>query len=338
MANRILPTLAVGLGMLASSIGCAGGGSPAEPFAPDANVAPGTMLSGVVVDQFSGSPLSGLGVTFGARSATTGTDGRFLIQGPQVSAPSALRLEGASIVERSTFARSGDAVWQVLPEEFDLEAFDDLARERGRTVRWGQTPTVYIDTRPHHFDGTSLGNWINETAALLPAAIEAWTGGRISTSPISTSAPPTDLKPGTIVIRFDEDADIYPGPKVAGLARIALNSRDEISAAVIRLRFSRLTGQAGVLARRAVLIHEVGHALGLGHMDRSTRSVMEGVIRTPEMTEFDRRAGTLLYGRAPGNQSLDRDTREAPMASLASSAVSTVETVESPHCEVELSL
>ena len=43
-------------------------------------------------------------------------------------------------------------------------------------------------------------------------------------------------------------------------------------------------------------------------MDGATASMMAGIVRTPELTAFDRAAGALLYSRLPGTRADDRES------------------------------
>ena len=59
--------------------------------------------------------------------------------------------------------------------------------------------------------------------------------------------------------------------------------------------------------RYAVLAHEIGHGMGMGHMNGSTSSIMQPTISTSDLTTFDRRTGDIVYSRSPGNSSPDID-------------------------------
>ena len=92
-----------------------------------------------------------------------------------------------------------------------------------------------------------------------------------------------------------------------------------IAAAIVWLRFERFSGPANAGIRRAVLCHELGHALGMGHMDGGTSSIMTPSVSASTLTSFDQDAGLLLYTRSPGNTSPDIDNAATFRGSLVPS-------------------
>jgi hypothetical protein len=193
-----------------------------------------------------------------------------------------------------------------------MAAFDDLAREYDRhTIRWVGAPTIYVDTRPEGFEaGPELDRWISEVQVQAAAYVSDWTGDRIrATDVILTSRPPQDLTPGTIVIHFSENAADYSNQPYIGRARMSWSSDGTMNAAGVWLRYERYSGAGYAAKRQGILGHELGHAMGYGHMTTGTLSFMEPSLGSKtSLTAFDRQAAALLYGRAPSNTSQDNDS------------------------------
>lgn len=271
------------------------------------------LLSGRLLDQFGGGGVAGLTVEFSGKTATTDAVGAFKITGSPTSSSSQLTLSGSGIHRRLTYATSGDAAWSVVPSSFDMKAFDDLARQDfgTSTVRWVTAPTVYVDTNPLGFTGgTELQTWISEVQTQVAEFVSKWTGKTISPADvIVTSRPPKDYTSGTIVIHFSEESSDYGNTSSIGYARLKWNSDRSIYSAGIWLRYVKYSGSGGASKRRGILGHELGHAMGLGHMDGSSQvSLMSPSLGSKtDLSPYDNLAASLLYGRRPGNISLDTD-------------------------------
>jgi hypothetical protein len=293
-------------------IGCSGAGSggPAGLEAltsQDGGAVVG--LQGQVVDHETRAALAGVQVS--GDGATTWTDqaGRFRLT---VAPDAELTFSGAGHYDRITVAKGVSATYSLVPRSFDMTAFNDVARDHSAgTLRWTSAPTLYVDVRGHSFaPGQSVpAAWVDQVAAQAPGFVASWTGGMLATRSVTVgSAPPPAGTPGVIVIAFDEDPAHYPNATAAGSAVASWDAQGVIRYATVRLRFSRLTGDAAAFSRQAVIGHELGHALGLAHMDGGVPSMMAAIIRTPELTAFDRAAGRLLYDRRPGNRADDRES------------------------------
>lgn len=261
------------------------------------------------MDQFTGAGMAGLTVAFAGATGVTDATGSFSVPGQSSSSLQPLDVSGGSIHRRRTFARSGNASWDVIPGGFDMTAFNDLAREyEPRTIRWTSAPNVYIDITAHNFPGGGAvvpGNWVTEIENAVAARMAEWSDGAIVPGSVTVgSSPPPEGTPGTLVIQFDEDAARYPSTRTVGLARTYWSGSRAISSARIWLRFSALS-DAGT--RRAVFTHELGHTMGMGHMNGSTASIMTPVVSSSSLTGFDLAAGDFVYGRSPGNSNPDTD-------------------------------
>jgi hypothetical protein len=257
-------------------------------------------------------------------SSWTDGGGRFAL----VAAEGAeLTFSGAGYYDRLSLLEGVSGSFAIVPRTFDMSAFNDVARDYSSgTVRWLSSPDVYIDARAHDFgSGQSVpAAWVEQVASLAPQFLSRWTGGALSARSVTIgTVPPAPGTPGTLVISFDEDASRYPSAASGGVTVASWETGGAIRNATVRLRYSGLTGDAAALSRQAVLGHEIGHAVGLAHMDGATSSMMAAVIRTPELTAFDLAAGALLYDRRPGTRADDREAASGVRAALASSAVVT---------------
>ncbi|HJU86265.1 MAG TPA: hypothetical protein VJ788_02725 [Gemmatimonadota bacterium] len=291
---------------------------PPSPPPPSGSVA----LAGRVVDQFGGNGVAGVTVRFAGQTVTTDGSGAFSVPGDPSGSLRDLALSGPHVHSRVTFARGQDTQWRIVPESFDMASFNDVAREyEPRTIRWMQSPSIYIDTRPEGFaGGLELERWISEVRSDAPAFVSDWTGGMVDPGSVTVgNSPPPEGTPGTIVIRFSENDQRYSGPNTVGMARTFWSGDRSISSAAIWLRFERYSGPSQTNLRRAVLGHELGHAIGMGHMNGSTPSIMTPSVSSPSLTGFDGDAGLLLYTRSPGNTSPDVDSQATYRGSLTPS-------------------
>lgn len=290
---------------------------------PSTSPSPSVLLSGKLVDQFGGQTLSGISVQFAGQTATTDASGSFTIAGEPVSTVRELTLSGSGVYRRQTYAKTGDTQWRVVPSSFNMSAYNDVARDEWgtETIRWVSRPTVYVDTRPEGFEGgAELQQWISEVQSQAAAFVSKWSGATISPADvIVTSNPPRDYTAGTIVIHFSEENSRYGNSSTTiGYARVSWSGAGSISGAAVWLRYVRYSGTSGASKRTGILGHELGHAMGMGHMSGTTASFMAPSIGSnTDLSAFDRQAALLLYTRAPGNTSPDTDSSDGFTGSLS---------------------
>lgn len=253
----------------------------------------GVALEGHVVDQFTGAGVDGVAITFEGTPASSGIDGSFSVPGGTSADLRTLIFRGPMIYTRITFARSGDSLWRVVSRDFNMVAYRLMVRGRWDvTTRWVTDPHVYINT------GTASESWVEEARGAVADIISEWSNGEITAASVTVgSDPPENSAPGTIVIHFGNDLDNWAN----GSATNEVGEDWSIVSSVIELN-SDFDGH-----RRGLLAHELGHALGMGHLENPS-SVMSGrEIWTSSLTDFDRQAGSILYSRSPGNKAMDTD-------------------------------
>lgn len=323
-AATLRVTSGAGQGNVRATIEIAGSSPPPSAPPPPPPPPPPTSiaLQGRIVDQFTGSGMSGLTVAFAGATAVTDATGQFAVPGQPSSSLRSLELSGASIHRRRTFARTGGSSWEAIPTGFSMSAFDDLAREyEPRTIRWTSPPSVYIDVTAHGFtDGSTTvpGAWVSEIQGAVAARMSQWSDGAINPASVTVgTAPPPEGTPGTLVIEFDEDPGRYTSSRTVGLARTYWSGNRAISSARIWLRFAAI-GDA--TTRLAIFAHELGHSMGMGHMNGSTASIMTPVVSSAGLTPFDLDAGEIVYSRSPGNTSPDSDDANTFTGQLAPAA------------------
>lgn len=282
-------------------------------------------LAGQLVDQFDGQGLGGLSVQYDGRTATTDAAGYFTIPGDATSNLQQLTISGSGVYKRITYATSGDTRWYVAPAQFDMSAFNDVARDEfgPGTVRWVSAPKVYIDSRPEGFTSDELSTWIAEVKAQVPAFLADWTAEEISAASITvTSSPPSDFTDGTIVIHFSENDADYNNTASIGYARLRYGTNGAIDSAAIWLRYLGYSGPTKAGKRQGILGHELGHAIGLGHMSSETESLMEPSIGSKTgLLAFDFQAASFHYTRSPENTAPDTDDPGSYDGGLAPAAM-----------------
>lgn len=286
-------------------------------------------LAGQLVDQFGGQGLAGLTVQYDGKTTTTDASGRFSILGTAYSTLKQLTVSGPGVYQRLTYARTGDALWRVVPGSFNMTAYNDIARDEfgPSTVRWVVAPTVYIDTRPEGFTSAEMSTWISEVQAQVPSFVSKWTGTQMSPAAvIVTSSPPNDFTAGTIVIHFSDNSADYGGSSTPiGYARLSYSSSGSMNSSAVWLRYNRYPGSTGANKRKGILGHELGHATGMGHMSTGTASFMAPSIGSnTDLSAFDVQAALLHYTRSPKNTTPDTDSSTSFLGALAPSGLPAV--------------
>jgi hypothetical protein len=279
---------------------------------------------GETVSAIDGTPIAGVAVKVGTRTALSDNLGRFELKNLEEGA-AIVTLSGSSIVERRrSVAIPADITKETLiPSAFDLEAFDAMFRGTGQLQRWTSAPALvvlgsvmqYHSVGSDEYQATSEQLTDAEVGLLvqhLTEGLSLLTGNRFASfSSVEVERPASGnrvntLRTGAIVVgRY---RGVQSLATTIGLGRWSNNGNTaEVVGGALYLdnSFDRSNE-----ARRLLRIHELGHALGYLHVTTRT-SIMNPAIGA-EPTDFDRIAAMIAFERMPGNQSPDNDVTDAP--------------------------
>jgi hypothetical protein len=299
---------------IALTAACARGSTAPSDGAPD------RLVEGVAVSAIDGAPAVGVSVQVGgARAVTTDGAGRFSIEVDGPGEHTAV-VAGPPIVERRTIVSgpsSAPARLTLMPAAFDLRAFDEMFRTtNARLQRWTTRPALVViasvmSYRGHADEYTATSAQMSDEEAAqvvahLTEGLSLLTGGTYTSfADVQIEKPAAGTRssvtrPGTIVVGRYEG--IVSWAQTIGYGRWAEDAQGSIVGGAMFLdrSFDREDDR-----RRLLRIHELGHALGLTHVE--TRSSIMNPSIGPEPTEFDRQAATIAFQRPPGNVAPDTD-------------------------------
>jgi hypothetical protein len=306
--------------LLAASLACGGSSSsPAAPSpTPTPTPTPSASLKGVLQDVFTGAPAPGATVKIGtAITATSVADGGFTL----VTEPGqyVVRISGDGLFTRVTQVRipGADATLSMIPSWFPLTTFDQMCRGSGRLKRWTRAPALVLIDAVLEFSTVEAASFVATSERLSDAALNGIVADLTYGLPLTTGDAFTAFQSvttespaaGSDVAFFERESAIvvarFKGLQTAtrywGYGRWASRG-DAVGAGAVLL--DRDFDAVGGPFRRSLRIHEMGHALGWGHV--TTGSFMNPSA-TYEPNDLDRKATLLAYQRPPGNTTPDTD-------------------------------
>ena len=304
--------------LLSALTGC---GASATPAGPSSGGGLSGTLHGRVVDGLTATGLGGIRVSGGLQNVLSEASGDFALNPAFETEQGGLyTFSGSAIVERNTALRSAGAaaVVSLIPASFDLRAFNEMFRPL-QLQRWREAPPLRLEMRTGKFadinalDVTMLENKMSDgdkdaLVADLTWALPQLTGNTFtafaSVTP-QTSDPDTTVSAMNVgIITVVRLKGLTIGTGFWGYSRWRFLSDGTISGGLVMLDEDFELSLHP--RRRALRAHELGHALGMGHVTARV-SIMNSNISVFEPNDFDKQAARIAFQRPPGNRAPDTD-------------------------------
>ena len=316
-------------------VGCSdeNGGSPGDPspageLPPD----PGAgNLAGKVVGTINGKALSGIRVSIGGKTTTTGSAGTFRIDNVG-SGNLAVVLSGSAVYTRTAAVNTADGRSVLLDaierdSAFNLTFYRELARGNHPNEgdmypihRWTNRtpPTFYINTNAQAaLDGVINQKTIDTVKQVLKEIVPVFSGNyysslQIKTRNFSTLNSFVQIPENSMVISFDDtlvdmgaygftvtDPDFVSsvGTSINKSAHFILDSD----------QFYKSSANPSAIALSEIIAHELGHGFGYRHAS-ALPSVMYPVDEFGGLySPYDQIHMAVMYSRPVGNTDIDND-------------------------------
>jgi hypothetical protein len=247
-----------------------------------------------------------------------------------------LALRKGGFIDRSTRMRApGDSPGiSVIPDSFDLAAFEEFSPRSSGLRKWRSNPVLVIyrtmvDYRTASADFTEY-EFVDRdqgdsnagcVASHLQAAIREMSGGALSFDSvrIEAAAPGTRInilgQPEGTVVALSTKNLLFAGRAIGYVGSQALT----YSRGMILFNADSLQPCAGFESVRYTFTHELGHVLGYAWNHMTKASSIMGAFPPPSFapTAFDRDAIAIIYQRPVGNTAPDIDPGEYSLNVLA---------------------
>ncbi len=286
-----------------------------------AEPAPSVLLNGRIVDVLTDAGVGGVTVKGdGLTAQPSDGHGAFtanaLADGPN---PRSVAFSGSGVIERLTYVPvpGQDLLVSLITATFDLAAFDQMFRDPGLR-RWTSAPPLAIERRALQYTDVNMSDGVavddimtaSEVDGLvgdLEWALPQLTGGsftafrQVSQQTAEPGASVRLLNIGQITVA--RVVGLEAGTGRWGWGRWLYDETGAVMGGIVML--DRDFERRASPFLRALRSHELGHALGYGHVS-GRESVMDASGRI-EPTPFDRDAARIAFQRKPGSRSPDVD-------------------------------
>jgi hypothetical protein len=255
----------------------------------------------------------------GRAPVTADGEGRFAIDVGEPGSFTAT-IRGSGVVERQTSVvgpGSEPLRLSLIPSDFDLTAFDEMFRTGDRLMRWTSRPSLVVMATVMAYQNSAGNDYqaigeqltqeeVDQMIAHLTEGLALMTGNTftsfesVSVERHEAGARVNVDRPGRIVVgRY---SGILTWANTIGYGQWSDQPNGTVTAGAMFLDRDFDRGDA---RRRLLRIHELGHALGVQHV-QTRASIMNPSIG-PEPTAFDRAAAKIAFQRPPGNHAPDTD-------------------------------
>jgi hypothetical protein len=311
---------------LIASCGKDSGGSPTQPGDE-------RTLSGRTLNAVDDAQTGNVAIRIGQVTVQSDPSGFFQTEVPHAGWHPAT-LQAGGFVERQTGvdAPASGLRLSLIPQAFDMNAFNEMLRVDGRLQRWTSRPRLVVLTSVMRFSAMRDDTFFATDEKISGGDVESIVSDMRNALTLLTSGAFTDfsavdreavepaqsvltVRTGAIVVgRY---SGIQAGANTIGYGRWAAQSDGTIVGGSVYLdRDFDVSSSQRVKLRT----HELGHALGYMHVNATT-SIMNPVIG-PDPTVFDRQAVRIAFDRQPGNRAPDQDpTYSAPRTSITDGGV-----------------
>lgn len=303
--------------VLACLQACGGGDSspPLRPTPPQPLQNPPWTLSGQVVGTLDRLPVANATIELGSVIASTDGQGRFTMSAPTAPPlPHTVTVRAGGYRTRETtlaWPRTGEPVIDLtaLAAPFSEDYYNQLARDayerpeqRSQLWRWSNAPRIYLKTTDETGRAV-VPEVVSDVNSALHDGVRMFSGGTF-TAAIEQGADERPPQVGWINVEIRQNLGLVVGENVCGVAQWIGGNPNRIE-----LRLERC-GCGSTKVPAALVLHEVGHALGFFHVaDRNAvmYPFITGECRQRSITPIEQTHVNVAYARPRGNMDPDRD-------------------------------